>query len=95
MHDVCIQDVRVKVPLPKTSKVVVPNIIVQPNNNQEQQINDQTLHNENINIEHTVVQPREIALRGSQRERRLVISNDYVVYQQESEICLGIGNDPG
>ena len=94
IRDVCIQEVRVEIPLPKTSNVVVHDIIVQTNNNQEQQINNQTLHNENVNIEPTVVEPLEIALRRSQRKMRLPISNVYMVYSQELEINLEIGNDP-
>ena len=38
--------------------------------------------------------PHEIALRRSQRERRSAIPNDYVVYLQESELDIGIDNDP-
>ena len=48
------------------------------------------IHNEPI-----VEEPQEVALWRSQRERRLVISNDYVVYLHETEIDLSInGNDP-
>ena len=47
-------------------------------------------HNEPI-----VEEPQEVALRRSQREKRLAISNDYVVYLHETKIDLSInGNDP-
>ncbi|XP_068483315.1 uncharacterized protein [Phaseolus vulgaris] len=55
---------------------------------EEQQINDHGFNNELV-----VEQPREIVLRRSQREIKFAISNDYVVYLQESENDLGIDND--
>ena len=39
-------------------------------------------------------EPQEIIVRRSQRERRSVISNDYVVYLQESYFDIGINEDP-
>ena len=65
MHDVSIQEVRVQIPVPKTSTIVVPELKSQPNNNQEQQINDQTLHNENVNNEPMVIEPQSTTLRRS------------------------------
>jgi len=47
-----------------------------------------------IHNEHIVEQPQEVALRRSQRERRLAISNDYVAYLHEIETNLSI-NDNG
>ena len=41
-----------------------------------------------------VDESQPIALRRPQREKRLAILNDYVVYLQESESDLGIENDP-
>ena len=38
------QDVRVKIPLPTTTKIVVLITIVEKTNNGEQQINDKPLH---------------------------------------------------
>lgn len=35
IHDVSIQEARVEVPIPQTSTIVVPQIIVQPNNNKK------------------------------------------------------------
>jgi len=58
-------------------------------NDEEQQINDHEVNNELV-----VEQPQEIKLRRSQREKRSAISNDYVVYLQESENDLSIDNDP-
>ena len=80
--------------MPKTSTIVVPELVSQPNKDQEQQINDSTLHNENVNSEPMVVEPQSTILRRSQRERRPSITDDYVVYLQESGIDLGIYNDP-
>ena len=94
MHNVSIQEVRVQISVPKTSTIVVPELVSQPNKDQEQQINDSTLHNENVNSEPMVVEPPSTILRRSQRERRSSITDEYVVYLQESGIDLGIYNDP-
>ena len=65
-------------------------------------MNDQTLQNDNVNNElvvndnvnnEPVVEPPEAVLRRSQRQRSFDISNDFVVYLQESEIDLGMNND--
>ena len=94
MRNVSIQEVRVQISVPKTSTIVVPELVSQPNKDQEQQINDSTLHNENVNSEPMVIEPQSTILRRSQRERRSSITDDYVVYLQESGIDLGIYNDP-
>ena len=94
MHNVSIQEVRVQISMPKTSTNFVPELVNQPNKDQERQINDSTLHNENVNSEPMVVEPQSTILRRSQRERRSSITDDYVVYLQESGIDLGIYNDP-
>jgi len=48
------------------------------------------IHNEPI-----MEEPQEVTLRRSQRERRSVISNDYVVYLHETKTNLSINdNDP-
>lgn len=68
--------------LPNTfSHVVVPTI-VEPLNNLQQRVNDQTPINESIINEPTMNELHEIALRMSERQKRLVISDDYVVYLQ-------------
>ena len=79
-----IKEVRVQVPLTSTStsRIVVP-LVDEPHNDQEEQINDPKVNNELV-----IVQPQEIVLRRSQREKRSAISNDYVVYLQESKNCL-------
>lgn len=95
-----IQEVRVQVPLPLTSShVVVPIHVDHDNDLQKQRINDQaplndTLTDEIVIVEPTINEPQEDALRRSERQRRSAISNDYVVYLQESEFDLGIDNDP-
>ena len=85
-----IKEIRVQVPLTSnsTSRIVVP-LVDEPYNDQEKQINDPEVNNEPV-----VEQPQEIVLRRSQREKRSTISNDYVVYLQESENDLSIDNDP-
>ena len=80
--DVEIKKIRVWVPLTcaSSSKVIAPQVV--PNNNEEkQQNNESIIHNEPI-----VEEPQEVTLRRSQRERKLAISNDYVVYLHKIEI---------
>ena len=90
-----IREIRVHVPLPNiSSQVVVPIVVEQFDNLQEQQMNDQTPQNEAITDEPTLDEPHEVAPRRSRRQRRAAISNDYVVYLQESEFDLGIDKDP-
>ena len=60
--------------------MIAPLVVVQNNNEEEQHNNESMIHNEPI-----VEEPQKIALRRSQRERRLVISNDYVVYLYEQK----------
>ena len=84
-----------QVALPITSsKVVVPPIVEQFTNYQEQQMSGFTTYNDDIVDEPTIDEPQEIVLRKSQRQRKPVIFNDYVVYLQELEFDLGIDNDP-
>ena len=93
LWNVNVQEVRVQVPLPITSnEIVVPTIVEQPNNI-EQQINEPLLHNEMLTNEHVVEEPQEIALRRSQRERKFVISNDYMVHLHESNFDIGTSKD--
>ena len=68
--------------------MIAPLIVVQNNNEEEQHNYESMIHNEP-----TVEEPQKIALRRSQRERRLVISNDYVVYLYETETNLSINNN--
>lgn len=82
-----------KVPLPIALPNVVIPTIVEQHDVMEQQTNNQP-HNKIVTNEEIVEQPQEIALRRSQRERRSAISNDYVVYLQESEFDIGIIKDP-
>ena len=71
-----------------SSKVSVPLDVV-PNNHEEKQHNNEPM----IQNEPSVEEPHEVALRRSQRERMLAISNDYVVYLHELEIELSIIDD--
>ena len=83
-----------QVPLPITSKEIVVPTIVESFDNVEQQINDQSLSNEIITNEPIMEEPQQSTLRKSQRERRPAISNDYVVYLQESDYDIGTSKDP-
>ena len=90
-----ILEIRVQIPLPNIfSQLVVPTVVEQFDNLEEQQMNDQTPQNEAVTDEPTLDEPHKVAPRRSQRQRRAVISNDYVVYLQKSEFDLGIDKDP-
>ena len=65
-----------------------------PDEQYEGQINDPITHNEIVINEPGVDEPQPIALRRSQREKRLAIPNDYMVYLHKSESDLKIENDP-
>ena len=51
-------------------------------------MHDQTPNDKDVANEPLVDEPNEVALRRSQRERRSAISNDYLVYLQESEFDI-------
>ena len=91
-RDVCIKEIRVEVLLPLTFKPIDPNV-VELHQSEEQQLADQTDH-EVIHDTPIVDEPQVTSLRRSQRERKSTIPNDYVVYLQESELDIGIDNDP-
>jgi len=90
-RNVEIKEVRVQVLIASTSlsRVIVLHVVETHNNQEEQQINDLEVNKAPI-----VEQPQEIVLRRSHRDRKSAISNDYVVYLQESENDLSIDNDP-
>ncbi|RVW56198.1 Retrovirus-related Pol polyprotein from transposon TNT 1-94 [Vitis vinifera] len=66
----------------------------EPRKENEQHNRDGTLPPENIAIENVVEPPQPAPLRRSQRERRPAITDDYVVYLQESDFDIGIRKDP-
>lgn len=69
-------------------------IVNSVNNPQEEEIYDQTPHNDIIINEPIIEEPQEIELRRFVRHKRLTISYDYVVDLHESKFDLGINNDP-
>jgi len=75
-----IKEVRVQILVASTSsssRVVVPCVVEIYNNQDEQQINDT-----NVNNGPVIEQPQEVVFRRSHRDRKIVISNDYMVYLQ-------------
>ena len=80
-----IQEIRINIPFPSISNVG-NSPIVEPLSNEENPVNAHILHNENIaNNDQVHEEQGEPALRRSTRERKSAISNDYVLYQVESE----------
>ena len=68
--------------------MIAPLVVVTNNNEEAQHNNEPMIHNEPI-----VEELQEVALRRFQRERRLAISNDYVVYLHEIETNLRINDN--
>ncbi len=93
-----INEIRVNVPLPISvpPSTIVPNIIheLQEQNHDEQYLDEEVPHEEpNLTLADRN-EPHGIALNKPVRVRRPAISNDYVVYLQESEFDCGIDEDP-
>lgn len=89
-----LEEIRVDIPPPfPTREIVVPQPIQPVEANEQHNGNDSPFH-EDIAIENNVEPPQPAVLRRSQRERRSAISDDYVVYLQESDFDIGINKDP-
>ncbi|RVW62715.1 Retrovirus-related Pol polyprotein from transposon TNT 1-94 [Vitis vinifera] len=89
-----IEEIRVDIPPPfLPQEIIVPQPVQQVEEN-EQHNRDGSLPPENIAIENAVEPPQPAPLRRSQRERRPAITDDYVVYLQESDFDIGIRKDP-
>ena len=89
-----VEEIRVDIPtlfLPQ--EIIVPQPVQHVEEN-EQHNRDGSLPPENISIENVVEPPQPAPLRRSQRERRPTITDDYVVYLQESNFDIGIRKDP-
>ncbi|RVW93925.1 Retrovirus-related Pol polyprotein from transposon TNT 1-94 [Vitis vinifera] len=89
-----IEEIRVDIPphfLPQ--EIIVPQPVQQVEDN-ERHNRDGSLPLENIAIENVVEPPQPAPLRRSERERRPAITDDYVVYLQESDFDIGIRKDP-
>ena len=94
LKKVDVEEIRVDIPslfLPQ--EIIVPQPVQQVEEN-EQHNRDGSLPPENIAIENVVEPPQPTPLRRSQRERRPAITDDYVVYLQESDFDIGIRKDP-
>ena len=94
LRNVDIQEVRVQAPMPITLNKIVVSIVFEQPNNIQQQINELSLHTNMVTNEQMVEEPQGVALRRSQRERRSAISDEYVVYLQESNFDIGSITDP-
>ena len=94
-----INEVQVEVPsLVVPPEVVVPIVASDSNDTIGQQNDEPVPLAEDTVDEHVIIQEGnsepQIPLRRSGRERRSVISNDYVVYTIENECGLSMGDDP-
>ena len=96
-----IKEMRVQIPLTCIpNQAILPPIVPQvielvnnPNEQYEGQINDPITHNEIVINELGVDESQPIALRRSQRENISAVPNYYLVYLHESESDLAIEND--
>uniref|UniRef100_A0A2N9IKQ7 Integrase catalytic domain-containing protein n=1 Tax=Fagus sylvatica TaxID=28930 RepID=A0A2N9IKQ7_FAGSY len=99
-RNVVIEEVRVPIPIPVTSKEIVVSPVVEQYDNIEQQSSDQSLHNEShVTNEPVAKQSQGMALRRSQRERRLArngISRSkrlFAIESSDSEKWINAIND--
>uniref|UniRef100_A0A803LZ05 Retroviral polymerase SH3-like domain-containing protein n=1 Tax=Chenopodium quinoa TaxID=63459 RepID=A0A803LZ05_CHEQI len=93
LRKVEIEEIRVDIPLPFLPMEIIapqPYVFVKDH---EQHDGDSSLPPKNIAIENDVESPQPAALRRYQRERKYAISDDYVVYLQESDFDIGIRKD--
>ncbi|XP_075080193.1 uncharacterized protein LOC142165730 [Nicotiana tabacum] len=93
-----IKEVRVNILLTTNvpTSIQIPNIVpvVEEHFDNTAQHLDETLHKE-TNLQISVTnEPQEMPLRKSQRVRNPAISDDYVVYLQESNFDIGLKKDP-
>uniref|UniRef100_A0A6N2LRF5 Integrase catalytic domain-containing protein n=1 Tax=Salix viminalis TaxID=40686 RepID=A0A6N2LRF5_SALVM len=95
-----IKEIRVEDSSPVVpTQVVIPVVGVQPNTEIEQQNEEHTvplnqeIENEPIAIQEQHIMP-QVPLRRSIRERRSAITDDYVVYDVESECDLSLDEEP-
>ena len=93
LRNVDIQEVGVQVPMPIASNKIVVPIVVEQSNKIRQQINEPSFHNDMVTNEQMVEEPQGVVLRKSQRKKRSAISNDYLVYLQESDFDIGSSQD--
>ena len=91
---VIFEDIRVDIPQPLLPQEIIVSQPVQQGEENEQHNRDGSLPPENIAIENVVEPPQPAPLRRSQRKRRYAITDDYVVYLQESDFDIGIRKDP-
>jgi len=85
----------VNVPLSNPTSSIVP-IVEHDVHNNEQHLDEDITHEEtNSPVRNGQNESQEPAnLRRSQREKRSTIPDDYMVYLQESDLDVGIKNDP-
>jgi len=93
-----IKEVRVNILLPINvpTSTQIANIVsvVEEDFDITEQHMDETLHEETNSHISDKNEPQEMPLRKSQRVRKSAISDDYVVYLQESDFDIGLNKDP-
>ena len=89
-----VEEIRVDIPPLFLPQEIIVSQPVQQVEENEQHNRVGSLPPENIAIENAVEPPQPAPLRRSQRERRPAITDDYVVYLQESDFDIGIRKDP-
>ena len=83
------------VPLSIHTPNIVPIVRQNTNNNEQHSSEDTPCEETNSPLPTDQNEPQKSThLRRSQRERKSAISNDYVVYWEESDLNVGIKNDP-
>ena len=87
--------VNVSLPINISTSTIVPNVVpkLQEQNNGEQHLNEEAPQEEPSPPQTNINEPRGITLNKPVKVRKSAISDDYVVYLQESDYDCGIDND--
>ncbi|PKU65328.1 Retrovirus-related Pol polyprotein from transposon TNT 1-94 [Dendrobium catenatum] len=94
-RNVEVKEVGMKISLPITSNKLVISVFVEKFNNiHYEQKNVYTSQNKIVTNKLIIDESQEVALRRFTRVKRYAISNDYMIYLQESDFDLGIDDDP-
>ena len=88
--------VNVSLPINISTSTIVSHVVLelQEQNNGEQHLNEEAPQEEHNPPQTNINEPQGIALNKPVRVKRSAISDDYVVYLQESDYDYGIDNDP-
>jgi len=91
-----INEVKVEVPLLVSTPLLTStsNVVSVTKVNTRQNLNEEILLEGTSSQVSDIIESQEVVLRMSERQKRPAISNDHVIYLQESDFDIGIKKDP-